>query len=196
MDVKGKTKNNIKARLDLALFCNWKNMELVFDGSRVTKPRASFMLEKNTQLIVYKWLKSLRFPDGHASNISRLVNMEECRLYGMKSHNCDMFMQTLIPLTFRDLLPKASICEAYIVKEISTFISYYFEPHLRTRINRVPRHDDGGEVSSSRNLSIFSNPGWPTHKNAVRGRYLSEIEFKQAHNYVLFNCDELRSFIQ
>jgi hypothetical protein len=28
---------------------------------------------------------------------------------------------------------EASICEAYIVEEISTFISYYFEPHLRTR---------------------------------------------------------------
>jgi len=33
MDVKGKKKNNIKARLDIALFCNRKNMELVFDGS-------------------------------------------------------------------------------------------------------------------------------------------------------------------
>jgi hypothetical protein len=33
---------------------------------------------------------------------------------------------------------EASICEAYIVEEISTFISYYFEPHLRTKINRVP----------------------------------------------------------
>jgi len=47
MDVKGKTRDNIKARLDIALFCNRKNMELVFDGSRVAKPRASFMLEKN-----------------------------------------------------------------------------------------------------------------------------------------------------
>ena len=76
----GKTKDNIKARLDVALFCNRKNMELVCDGSRVAKPRASFLLEKNAQLLVYKWLKSLRFPDGHASNISRLVNTEECRL--------------------------------------------------------------------------------------------------------------------
>ena len=106
MDVKGKTKDNIKATLDLTLFCNHKNMELVCDGSRVAKPRASFMLEKNAQLLVYKWLKSLRFPDGHASNISRLVNMEECRLYGMKSHDCHMFMQTLIPLAYHDLLPK------------------------------------------------------------------------------------------
>jgi hypothetical protein len=55
--------------------------------------------------------------------------------------------------------------------------------------------NNGGEESSSENLSIFSNPGWPTPKNVVRGRYLSEIKFRQAHNYVLFNCDELRPFI-
>jgi len=57
-------------------------------------------------VLVYKWLKSLRFPDGHASNLSRLVNIEDCRLYEMKSHDCHVFMQTLIPLAFHDLLPK------------------------------------------------------------------------------------------
>jgi hypothetical protein len=91
---------------------------------------------------------------------------------------------------------EASICEAYIVEEISAFISYYFEPHLRTRINRVPRRDDGGEVPSNGNLSIFSNLGRPTTKNVIRGRYLSEIKFRQTYNYVLFNCDEMRPFIQ
>jgi hypothetical protein len=73
---------------------------------------------------------------------------------------------------------------------------YYFEPYLRTRINRVPRHDNGGEVPSIENLSIFSNSEWPTPKNAIRERYLSEIEFRQVYNYMLFNYDELRSFIQ
>jgi len=91
--VKEKTNNNIKARLDIALFCNRKNMELVCDGSRVAKLRASLVLEKNTQL-VYKWLKSLRFVDGHASNISMLVNTEECRLHGMKSHDCHVHANT------------------------------------------------------------------------------------------------------
>jgi hypothetical protein len=47
MDVKRKTKDNIKARLDVALFGNRKNIKLVCDGSRVTKPRTSFVLEKN-----------------------------------------------------------------------------------------------------------------------------------------------------
>jgi hypothetical protein len=91
---------------------------------------------------------------------------------------------------------EASICEAYIVEEILIFFSYYFEPHLKTTINCVPCHDDDGEVSSSENLSIFSNHGRSTPKNVVRKRYLSKIEFRQAHNYVLFNCDELRPFIQ
>jgi hypothetical protein len=81
-------------------------MELVFDGSRVAKPRASFVLEKNAQQLVYQWLKSLRFPDGHASDILRLVNLEEYKLYGMKSHDCHVFMQTLILLAYHDLLPK------------------------------------------------------------------------------------------
>jgi len=43
---------------------------------------------------------------------------------------------------------------------------------------------------------MFSNPGRPTPKNVMRGRYLSEIEFRQAYSYVLFNCDEMRPFIK
>jgi hypothetical protein len=90
---------------------------------------------------------------------------------------------------------EALICKGYIVEEILTFILYYFEPHLRTRINHVPRHDNGREVSLSENLSIFSHSGSPVPKNATRRRYLIEIEFGQTHNYVVFNYNELRPFI-
>jgi len=103
-------------------------MELVYDESRVVKPRASFVLEKNTQLLVYKWLKSLRFSDGHALNISRLVNIEDCRLYRMKSHDCHVFMQTLIPLAFRDLLPK-EIWDALME------ISHFFRDICSSKLN-------------------------------------------------------------
>ena len=128
MDVKGKTKKNIKARLDITLFCNCKNMKLFFDGSRVAKRRASFKLEKNTQLLVYKWLKSLRFPGGHASNISRLVNMEGCRLYGMKSHDWHVFIQTLIPLAYLDFLPKG-------IWDALTKISHFFRDICFSKLN-------------------------------------------------------------
>ena len=73
---------------------------------------------------------------------------------------------------------EVSISEVYIVEEILIFISYYFEFYLRIRINRVLRYDDGGEVFFSGNLLIFFNTGRFIFKNVVRGRYLSEIEFK------------------
>ena len=75
------------------------------------------MLEKNAQQLVYQWLKSLHFPDGHASNISKLVNIKECILYGMKNHDCHMFMQTLILLAY--LLSKG-------VWDALTEVSHFF----------------------------------------------------------------------
>jgi hypothetical protein len=42
MDVKGKTKDIMKARMDIYLFCHHKNMKLVYDWSRISKPKASF----------------------------------------------------------------------------------------------------------------------------------------------------------
>jgi hypothetical protein len=48
---------------------------------------------------------------------------------------------------------KTSICNAYIVKEISIFILYYFESHLKIRINHIPRYDDGRKASSRENLA-------------------------------------------
>jgi len=128
MDMKGKTKDNIKARLDITLFYNRKNMELVCDGSRVAKPRESFVLEKNAQLLVYKWLKSLCFSYGHASNISRLVNMEECKLYGMKSHDFHVFMKILIPLAYRDLLSKG-------IWDALTEINHFFRDICSNKLN-------------------------------------------------------------
>ena len=86
------------------------------------------MLKKNTQLLVYKCHKSLRFLDGHVSNISRLVNIKECRLYGIKSHDWHVFMQTLIPLTYRDLFPKG-------IQDVLAKISYFFRDICSSKLN-------------------------------------------------------------
>jgi hypothetical protein len=53
MDVKGKTNDNMKVRMNISLFFHHKNMKLVYDGSRVAKLKASFALNKNVQLLVY-----------------------------------------------------------------------------------------------------------------------------------------------
>ena len=52
-----------------------------------------------------EWLQNLKFPDGYVSNMGRCVDMRKLRLFGMKSHDCHVFMQRLIPVAFRELLP-------------------------------------------------------------------------------------------
>jgi hypothetical protein len=48
MDKNGKTKDNIKARMDIVFFFyHHKNIELVYVGSQVAKPKTSLALDKN-----------------------------------------------------------------------------------------------------------------------------------------------------
>ncbi|XP_039116071.1 uncharacterized protein LOC120251572 [Dioscorea cayenensis subsp. rotundata] len=90
---------------------------------------------------------------------------------------------------------EGSICEAYIIQEISSFCSMYFESTVETRLNRVPRNDDGGDVESVGRLSIFSHPGRPfgPMNNA---RFLEDGEHYAAELYVLMNCEEIYPYVE
>jgi hypothetical protein len=70
------------------------------------------------------------FPDGYALNISRLVNLEDDRFYRKKSHDCHVFMQTLIPLSYQDLL-SIGICDALI--EINRYFRDIYSNKLHTQ---------------------------------------------------------------
>ncbi|WMV14646.1 hypothetical protein MTR67_008031, partial [Solanum verrucosum] len=72
-------------------------------------------------------LQELRFPDGYVSNMGRCVDMNKLKLFGMKSHDCHVFMQRLIPIAFRDLLPRN-------VWEPLTELSLFFKDLTSTAI--------------------------------------------------------------
>ncbi|KAL0416146.1 UNVERIFIED_CONTAM: hypothetical protein Slati_3446500 [Sesamum latifolium] len=105
MDIKEKSKDNLNAWKDLAIICN--RPELQIDERRPNvMPKAVYTLTKNQKRNVCEWVKCLRFPDGYASNLFRCIDMMELRLHGMKSHDCHIFMQKLIPVAFREMVPE------------------------------------------------------------------------------------------
>ena len=106
MNVKGKTKDNPKARMDLKLICKRPELELKEYNGKVLKPKAKYVLGPDQIKHVCQWLRQLRFPDGYVSNIARAVKIDDGQLYGLKSHDCHIFMQRLIPLAFHDMLDK------------------------------------------------------------------------------------------
>lgn len=65
-----------------------------------------------------EWVENLKFPDGYVSKMGRCVDMKKHKLFGMKSHDCHVLMQRLVPIVFRELLPQ-KVCEP--LAEMSLF---------------------------------------------------------------------------
>jgi hypothetical protein len=66
-----------------------------------------YTLTKDDKKKLCDWLKCVKFPDAYASNISRCVNKLPSKLLGMKSHDCHVFIQRLLPVAIRgNLTPK------------------------------------------------------------------------------------------
>ena len=83
-----------------------KELELVDVGrGKFFKPKAAYAMTKFERLAVVKWVKELKLPDGYASNLGRCVDLNKGKIHGMKSHDCHVFMQRLLPIAF-DSLPK------------------------------------------------------------------------------------------
>jgi hypothetical protein len=60
-------------------------------------------LKKDEKKGLCEWLKCVKFPDGYASNIGRCVNKVLGKISGMKSHDCHVFLQRLLPVAIRNL---------------------------------------------------------------------------------------------
>ncbi|KAK6773600.1 hypothetical protein RDI58_028838 [Solanum bulbocastanum] len=104
MDVKGKTKDNPKARMDIKEYCRRKELWLQeLQNGKIIKPKASFPFTLDEKHEIIEWVKNLRMLEGYALNLGKRADMNEEKLMGMKSHDCHVFMETLIPITFSHL---------------------------------------------------------------------------------------------
>jgi hypothetical protein len=73
-----KSKDNPKAREDLATLCDRPNLEMrpPTTGKQRRRPRAPYVLKIDQRRKVLRWIKNLMYPNGYASNMSRGVNLE------------------------------------------------------------------------------------------------------------------------
>ena len=90
---------------------------------------------------------------------------------------------------------ESSICNAYLMEEISDFCANYFDESFSTKTRdwgrNVTRSD---HIESNPNIpDLFShNVGHAPSEGIIR--YLDEREFAQSHAYVLSNCEILKPY--
>ncbi|XP_020876242.1 uncharacterized protein LOC110227178 isoform X3 [Arabidopsis lyrata subsp. lyrata] len=103
LNVQGRSKDNLKTRLDLPDICSRPELHLTRDGKVPVPIFRLFAVAKST---LFEWVKSdVTFPDGYVSKLSRTAEQGQ-KFSGMKSHDFHVFMQRLLPFAMAELLPR------------------------------------------------------------------------------------------
>ncbi|KAL5568137.1 hypothetical protein UlMin_024712 [Ulmus minor] len=100
-----KSKDTAKARLDLEDLKIRKDLWLTERNGKYEKPHASYTLTKEDCASFCDFIKSVRLPDGYASNISRCAT-DNNKLGGMKTHDCHVLLQKILPVAILPYLDK------------------------------------------------------------------------------------------
>ena len=110
LGIEGKNKHKDKARKDLKNMVVRSVLHLKErpNGS-FDKPRAFFSLYHKERDSFYEFFKSVKYLDGYKANISRLVNTRNGRLLNLKSHDCHVLLQRILPIRMRGFTNK-DIC--------------------------------------------------------------------------------------
>ncbi|KAF5470851.1 hypothetical protein F2P56_011339 [Juglans regia] len=98
MNMEGKSKDTANARRDLEDLGLRKELHLQHNGNHTSMSLACYMLNVTERRSFFARLSEVKFPDGFASNIAWCVNITEGKIMGMKSHDCHIFMQYLLPV--------------------------------------------------------------------------------------------------
>ncbi|TXG57666.1 hypothetical protein EZV62_015495 [Acer yangbiense] len=106
LEINGKTKNGINARKDLKDLRIRHELHPQDRGTRTYLPLAPHTLSKVEKRLFCKRLFDLKLQDRYSSNIGKCVSVEDCKLTGLKSHDCHVLMQQLMSVALRGLLPK------------------------------------------------------------------------------------------
>ncbi|XP_055961834.1 uncharacterized protein LOC126681490 [Mercurialis annua] len=128
LNVPGKTKDTAKSRAELNKICDRPG--LAQDEETGRYPKSLYALDRDLKKILSEWIQKLKFPDSYVSNLSRCVDLNSLKMMGMKSHDCHVFTQRLLPIALRELLPAE-------VWEPLTELSIFFRELTATSLKKA-----------------------------------------------------------
>ncbi|XP_057744386.1 uncharacterized protein LOC130962245 isoform X2 [Arachis stenosperma] len=102
LNEKSKTKDNLNARKDLQDMGIRRDLWPDDNGKYHL---ALYSLTRDAKKVFLATLKNVRVPDGYSSNISRCIDEAQQKIIGLKSHDCHILIEQLLPLAIRNVLP-------------------------------------------------------------------------------------------
>nr|XP_043625896.1 uncharacterized protein LOC122597363 [Erigeron canadensis] len=126
LNIPGKTKDGVNARKDMVSWGIHLELALVEkDKGHTYLPPTCYTMSKDERAQFCKCLRDIKVPSSYSANIKSLVSMKDCKLQGMKSHDCHVLMTHMIPIALRGLLPE------HIRHTITQLCSFFNTIHLK-----------------------------------------------------------------
>lgn len=93
-------------------------LQLQPNGDDYHMPEARYTLSREKKIKFCKFLKETKFPDSYAAYIERCITAEGTSLHGLKTHDCHILLQRILPAGMRGILDD-DIC--LVIAELGKF---------------------------------------------------------------------------
>src|SRR3954463_15894696 len=103
LNIEGKTKDTLKSRIDLTHLGIRKDLQVQDEGKPWDMAPAVYVLDKVKRKEFCEVLSRVIFPHGFASNPERRVSADGNKLQGLKTHDCHILLQRVLPVILRGL---------------------------------------------------------------------------------------------
>jgi hypothetical protein len=123
-----KSKDNLNSRLDLQALGIRSDLHPVEVDDQFYLPPAPYTMSSDEKKLFCQILKGVKFPDGYASDIRHNIHVNEKKIFGLKSHECHIILQHLLPLAVRKILPEM-VCAGVI--RVSNFFKKICSPVIQ-----------------------------------------------------------------
>jgi len=123
-----KSKDNLNSRLDLQALGIRGDLHPIEVDDPLYLPPAPYTMSPDEKKLFCQILKGVKFPDGYASDIRHNIHVNEKKVFGLKSHECHIILQHLLPLAVRKIFPE--IVSAGVIR-ISNFFKKLCSPVIQ-----------------------------------------------------------------
>ncbi|KAE8720902.1 hypothetical protein F3Y22_tig00017996pilonHSYRG00070 [Hibiscus syriacus] len=178
-----RTKDGLRARQDLEAMGIKPELQTQPRGNRTWLPPACYTLNTTEKHRFYETLSTIKVPDGYCSNFKNLVPDDVSNMNGLKSNDCHVLMQQLLPFAIKGVLHvkvRKTIIECYVAEEALEFCSDYLK-NMKSIGNPHERVDERIRI------------GKPLSRGTVE--VVDDKLLDEAHLYVLRNTADVEPYI-
>ncbi|KAJ9539295.1 hypothetical protein OSB04_032028 [Centaurea solstitialis] len=100
----GKSKDDLKARKTLEDMKIRKHLwpkKPRGTSGKPTLPYANYTVKPQFRLEVLDQIAAVQYPSGYAGSLKNKVNINDKKFYGLKTHNCHVLLQRVLPVVIR-----------------------------------------------------------------------------------------------